>query len=216
MIGTGRIQSSQRYSIPPGTKTNTCRKNSWGINFSANACGACIRTRANTGKYLFEESFSAYSPNSWGKKNFGAYTCRACIRTRANTGNYSLGIIYVLVLCQGVSSFCQDIGVPSSWVSSWAMSGFTWFAETCYWFSDISFWMVACMRAICTSGFRAIIIPTPNPKGPSRTKNSTESKFSTGSKFATAVAKRYGECLEMLLFLGKEVGKRYREWKLRQ
>ena len=50
------------------------------------------------------------------------------------------------------------------------------------------------------------------PKGPSRTKNTTESKFSTGSKFTTAVAKRYRECSEMLLFLGeKEVGKRYRE-----
>ena len=41
------------------------------------------------------------------------------------------------------------------------------------------------------------------PKGPSRTKNSTESRFSTGSKFATAVAKWYGECSEMLVFLGK-------------
>ena len=42
-----------------------------------------------------------------------------------------------------------------------------------------------------------------HPKGPSRTKNSSESKFSTGSKFATAVAKRYGECSEMLVFLGR-------------
>ena len=41
------------------------------------------------------------------------------------------------------------------------------------------------------------------PKGPSRTKNSTESKFSTGSIFATVGAKRYGECSEMLVFLGK-------------
>ena len=42
------------------------------------------------------------------------------------------------------------------------------------------------------------------PKGPSRTKNSTESKFSTGSKFATAVAKQYGECSEMLVFSRKK------------
>ena len=41
------------------------------------------------------------------------------------------------------------------------------------------------------------------PKGPTRTKSSTESEFSTGSKFGTAVAQRYGECSEMLVFLGK-------------
>ena len=34
--------------------TNSLRgKNSWGINFCANACGACIRTPANTGKYFW-------------------------------------------------------------------------------------------------------------------------------------------------------------------
>ena len=42
------------------------------------------------------------------------------------------------------------------------------------------------------------------PKGPSRTKNSTESQVSTGSKFATAVRKRYGECSEVLVFLRKK------------
>ena len=31
------------------------------------------------------------------------------------------------------------------------------------------------------------------PKGPSRTKNSTESKFATARKNATAIAERYGE-----------------------
>ena len=41
------------------------------------------------------------------------------------------------------------------------------------------------------------------PRGPFRTKNSTESTFSTGSKFATVEAKRYGECSEVLVFLGK-------------
>ena len=51
------------------------------------------------------------------------------------------------------------------------------------------------------------------PKGPSRTKKATESEFSTGTKFATTIAKRYGECSEMLVFLWQEVGKRYRKWK---
>ena len=32
---------------------------------------------------------------------------------------------------------------------------------------------------------------TSVPKGPSRTKNTTESEFGTGSKFATEVAKRF-------------------------
>ena len=36
------------------------------------------------------------------------------------------------------------------------------------------------------------------PKGPSRTKNTMESKFSTGTNFGTAITKRYGECSEML------------------
>ena len=35
--------------VNPRHKTNTCRKNSWGVHFSANTCGACIRTHANTG-----------------------------------------------------------------------------------------------------------------------------------------------------------------------
>ena len=41
---------SQKYT--PGTKPIHAGKNSWGINFFANTCGACIRTRANTGKYF--------------------------------------------------------------------------------------------------------------------------------------------------------------------
>ena len=36
--------------LPPGTKPIHAGKKSWGINFCANTCGACIRTRANTGK----------------------------------------------------------------------------------------------------------------------------------------------------------------------
>ena len=38
--------------VPPGTKPIHAGKNSEGINFCVNACGACIRTRANTGKYF--------------------------------------------------------------------------------------------------------------------------------------------------------------------
>ena len=38
--------------IPPGTKPIHAGKKSWGINSCANTCGACIRTRANTGKYF--------------------------------------------------------------------------------------------------------------------------------------------------------------------
>ena len=39
--------------------------------------------------------------------------------------------------------------------------------------------------------------------GPSRTKNTTESEFSAGTKVATTIAKRYGECSDMLVFLGR-------------
>ena len=45
------------------------------------------------------------------------------------------------------------------------------------------------------------------PKGPFRTKSSTESKVTTArekKKNATAIAKRYGECSEVLVFLGKK------------
>ena len=87
--------------IAPRHKTNTCRKKSWGIHFCANACGACIRTHANTGKLYLRDHFPHISQILEGI-HFGANTCRACIRTRANTGKYSWRIIYVLVSCQGV------------------------------------------------------------------------------------------------------------------
>ena len=41
-----------RPKIPPGTKPIHAGKYSRGINFCTNTCGACIRTRANTGKYI--------------------------------------------------------------------------------------------------------------------------------------------------------------------
>ena len=40
-----------RPVIPPGTKPIHAGTFSWGINFCANTCAACIRTRANIGKY---------------------------------------------------------------------------------------------------------------------------------------------------------------------
>ena len=48
----------------------------------------------------------------------------------------------------------------------------------------------------------------PFPKGPFRTKNSTGSKFTAGRKFGTEVAKRYGECSEVLVFLGEKRGRK--------
>ena len=39
--------------LPLGTKRIHAGTFSWGINFTANTCGACIRTLANTGKYLW-------------------------------------------------------------------------------------------------------------------------------------------------------------------
>ena len=38
------------------------------------------------------------------------------------------------------------------------------------------------------------------PKGPSRTRNTTESEFRYGRKFGTDVAKGYGEVSEMFVF----------------
>ena len=40
------------HTVPPGTKPIHAGNNYWGIHFCANTCGACIRTRANTGKYF--------------------------------------------------------------------------------------------------------------------------------------------------------------------
>ena len=49
------------------------------------------------------------------------------------------------------------------------------------------------------------------PKGPSCTKNTTESTFNAETKFATAIAKRYGEVSEMLLVLEKSAANHYRK-----
>ena len=41
------------------------------------------------------------------------------------------------------------------------------------------------------------------PKGPSRTKNTMDSKFTIRSKFATAIVKHYGGHFETTIFKGK-------------
>ena len=66
--GPGRLQAQNQERIfrstiarlPPGTKPIHAGKLSWGINFCTNTCGACIRTRANTGIFIFEEVFPEY------------------------------------------------------------------------------------------------------------------------------------------------------------
>ena len=48
--------------LTPRHKTNTCRKkNSRGISYCANTCGACIRFRANTGKYFWGIMFCIFA-----------------------------------------------------------------------------------------------------------------------------------------------------------
>ena len=55
---------------PPGTKLIHAGNTSRGINFCTSTCGACIRTRANTGN-IFDELFLKYvfapspSPSVW-------------------------------------------------------------------------------------------------------------------------------------------------------
>ena len=83
--------------IPPRHKTNTCKIKFIWINFRANACRACIRKRANTGKYFWETLFRAFFGQILGGIHFGANTCRTCIRTRANISN--TGKILANYLC---------------------------------------------------------------------------------------------------------------------
>ena len=52
----------------------------------------------------------------------------------------------------------------------------------------------------CAAASKCLLEFPGEPKGSSRAKSSTESKFSTGTIFATTIAKRCGECSEMLLF----------------
>ena len=66
LTGQGPIQETIFGELPPGTKPIHAGKNSWGINFCANTCGACIRMSANTGKYIwgiiFENMYSHFGP----------------------------------------------------------------------------------------------------------------------------------------------------------
>ena len=61
--GRFRTPTPHPRNFTPGTKPIHAAKNSWGINFCENTCGACIHTHENTGN-IFEGSFSAHSPNS--------------------------------------------------------------------------------------------------------------------------------------------------------
>ena len=61
--------------IPPSTNRG---KNSWRINFCANTCGACIRTRANTRFFLFEELFPEYCGKFLGEFIRCEYMPRLC------------------------------------------------------------------------------------------------------------------------------------------
>ena len=87
--------------LPPGTKPIHAWKKSWGIHFCANACGACIRTRANTEKYFWGAIFLIF-PIFGGEFKSVQIHAAPVFPTRANTGKYSWRIIYVLVSCQGV------------------------------------------------------------------------------------------------------------------
>ena len=112
MSGLGNSQGPRSFKnaifreLPPGTKPIHAGKNSWGINFCVNACGACILRFSHSREYrkiFLREHFPHISQILEGI-HLGANTCRACIRTRASTGNNSWQIIYVLVSCQGVSA----------------------------------------------------------------------------------------------------------------
>ena len=78
-------------------------KQSWGINFCANAFGACIRTRENTGKYSVEESFLEYFAKFVGEST-SVRIHASPVFAPAHTGKKSRQIIYALVWCQGVCS----------------------------------------------------------------------------------------------------------------
>ena len=54
--------SFRRVRLAPHTLRHkiTRRKNYWGIHLCANTCRACIRTRANTGKYFREMIFRMF------------------------------------------------------------------------------------------------------------------------------------------------------------
>ena len=99
--------SKARKSYPPPNyppaqnQYNTCRKESWGINFCVNTCGACIRTRANTGNCfrgilfrivakLLREFISAVRIHV------------ALVFAPTQTLEKIPGELFTLVLCQGV------------------------------------------------------------------------------------------------------------------
>ena len=97
----GPLHEKTLSELPPGTKPIHAGKISWGIHFCANACGACIRTRANTGKFFRGGISRVFCQVLRGIRSVRIHAAPV-FRTRANTGKYSWQIIYVLVSCQGV------------------------------------------------------------------------------------------------------------------
>ena len=134
MNKTSQGSSQVIFAIPPpGTKPIHAGKHSWKTKVCVNTCGACICTRANTGK-LFEElvfeirirTFANMYSHLRPLPPYGHSSCithpwcqhiniflGSCFRSkymrrmylhRENTGKYSWRIIYVLVSCQGVTT----------------------------------------------------------------------------------------------------------------
>ena len=71
-------------TLPPGTKPIHAGNISWGTNFCANACGACMRTRATT--EIFLRNHSPQNSQIPEATRLGANACHACMPTCTNTG----------------------------------------------------------------------------------------------------------------------------------
>ena len=76
------------------------QENSWGIHVCANACGACIRTRANAGKY-FRGIISCMLAKFWREFIFVRIHVAPVFAPVRIQEKY-WRIIYVLVSCRGV------------------------------------------------------------------------------------------------------------------
>ena len=75
---------------------------SWGINFGAKTCGACLRTRASAGN-IFEELFSAYLPNFGGNSFWCKYMPRLYLHPREYCYYEKIPgeLFMTMVWCQG-------------------------------------------------------------------------------------------------------------------
>ena len=97
----GILSLAQHEKYPPAQNQYMQEKILGELIFARIHVGACIRTRANTGKYFWGGISRVFCQILRGN-SLGANTCRACVRTRATTGKCSWRIIYALVSCQGV------------------------------------------------------------------------------------------------------------------